>query len=94
MTRDMGQNIYAASSKNGKLFVADFSDSYLAISASVNDAKHQKPNSFITLMTRDMGQNMLPAVKTKNLINIFYSREMIAVYYIQSSEKQESIDEM
>ena len=37
---------------------------------------------------------MLPAVKTKNLINNFYSREMIVVYYIQSSEIQESIDEI
>ena len=55
MTRDMGQN-YAASSKNGKLFVANFSDFYLAVSAFVNDAKHQKSNSFITPMTRDMGQ--------------------------------------
>ena len=71
-----------------------FSDFYLAVSASVNDVKHRIPNSFITPMTRDMGQNMLPAVKTKNLINKFYSREMIAVYYIQSSEIQESIDEI
>ena len=29
---------YAASSKNRKLFDADFSDFYLAVSASVNDA--------------------------------------------------------
>ena len=43
---------------------ADFSDFYLAVSASVNDAKHRKPNSFITHMTRDMGQKMLTAVNT------------------------------
>ena len=69
-------------SKNGKKFVAYFSVFYdLAVSAFVNDAKHQKSNSFITPMARDMGKNILPAAKTKNLINIFYSREMIAVYY-------------
>ena len=58
-----------ASSKNGKLFVADFSVFYLAVSASVNDANHRKPSSFITPMTRNMGQNMLPAVKTENLLS-------------------------
>ena len=68
MTRDMGQNMLPAE-KNGKLFVADFSDFYLAVSASVNDAKHRKPNSFITSMTRDMGQNMLPIVKTENFLS-------------------------
>ena len=57
---------YAASSKNGKFFIADFSNFYLAASASVNDANRRNPNSFITPMTRDMGQNMLPAVKTEN----------------------------
>ena len=63
---------YAASSKNGKLFVADFSDFYLAASASENDANQRKPNSFITSVTRDMGQNMLPAVKTeKNFVANF-----------------------
>ena len=60
---------YAASSKNGKFFVADFSDFYLAVSASVNDANYRKPNSFITPMTRDMGRNMLPAVKTENFLS-------------------------
>ena len=55
-----------ASSKNGKLFVTDFfSDFYPAVSAFVNDAKHRKSKSFITPMTRDMGKNVLPAVKTK-----------------------------
>ena len=54
---------YAASSKNEKKIVADFSDFYLAVSASKNDAEHRKPNSFITPMTRDMGQIMLPAEK-------------------------------
>ena len=54
---------YAARSKNGKLSLADFSDFYLAVSASVNDANYRKPNSFITPMTRDMDRNMLPAVK-------------------------------
>ena len=72
--------------KTENFFLADFSDFYLVVSASVNDTKRRKPNSFITHMTRDMGQNMLPAEQTKNLINIFYSCEMIAVYYIQSSE--------
>ena len=48
--------IFEVSSKNGKLFVADFSEFYLAVSASANDAKHRKPNSFITPMTRDMGK--------------------------------------
>ena len=57
---------FQVSSKNGKLFVADF---YLAASASVNDANHRKPNSFITPMTRDMGRNMLPAVKTENFLS-------------------------
>ena len=67
---------YAASSKKGKLFLADFSDFYLAVSASVNDANYRKPNSFITPMTRDMDRNMLPAVKTENFFSpiflIFY----------------------
>ena len=44
------------------IFLADFSDFYLAVSASVNDANYRRPNSFITPMTRDMDQNMLPAV--------------------------------
>ena len=57
---------YAASSKNGKLFLADFSDFYLAVSAFVNDANYRRPNSFITPMTRDMDRNMLPAVKREN----------------------------
>ena len=57
-----------ASSKNGKLFVADFfSEFYLSVSAFVNDAKHRKSNSFITPMNRDMGPNMLPAVKKEKL---------------------------
>ena len=63
---------YAASSKNGKNFAADFSDFYLAVSASVNDANYRRPNSFITPMTRDMDRNMLPAVKTqKNFVADF-----------------------
>ena len=33
--------IFQVSNKNGKLFVADFSDFYLAASASVNDANHR-----------------------------------------------------
>ena len=60
---------YAASSKNGKLFVADFSDFYVAVSASVNDANHRKPSSSITSVTRDKGQNMLSAVKTENFLS-------------------------
>ena len=63
---------YAASSKNGKLFVADFSDFYPAVSASVNDANHRKPNSFITPMTGDMAQNMLPAAKTENFLSLIF----------------------
>ena len=55
---------YAASSKNGKLFLADFSDFYLAVSASVNDANYRRPNSFITPMTRDYGPKY--AVSSKN----------------------------
>ena len=62
MTRDMGQNMLPAV-KTKKKIVADFSDFYLAVSASKNDAEHRKPNSFITPMTRDMGQIMLPAEK-------------------------------
>ena len=61
--------IFQVSSKNGKLFVADFSDFYLAVSASVNDANYRKPNSFITPMTRDMDRNILPAVKTENFFS-------------------------
>ena len=59
---------YAASSKNGNLFVADFSDFYLAVSAFVNDANPRKPNSFFTPMTGDMGRNMLQAVTTVNFL--------------------------
>ena len=55
--------------KNEKLFLADFSDFYLAVSASVNDANYRRPNSFITPMTRDMDRNMLPAVKTENFFS-------------------------
>ena len=61
----------AASSKNGKLFLADFSDFYLAVSASVNDANYRRPNSFITPMTRDMDRNMLPVVKTELFVADF-----------------------
>ena len=61
--------IFQVSSKNGKLFVANFLDFYLAVSASVNDANPRKPISFITPMTRDMGRNMLPAVKTENFLS-------------------------
>ena len=61
--------IFQVISKNGKLFVTDFSDFYLAVSASVNDANYRKPISFITSMTRDMGRNMLPAVKTENFLS-------------------------
>ena len=70
---------YAASSKNGKLFLADFSDFYLAVSASVNDANYRKPNSFITPMTRDMDRNMLSAVKTKKKILADFSDFYLAV---------------
>ena len=58
---------YAASSKNGKLFLADFSDFYLAVSASVNDANYRRPNSFITPMTRDMDRNMTASSKNGKL---------------------------
>ena len=68
MTRDMGQNMLPAV-KNGKLFVAYFSDFYLAVSASRNDAKHRTPNSFITPMIRDMRQIMLQAEKTENFLS-------------------------
>ena len=61
--------IFQVNSKNEKLFVADFSDFYLAVSASVNDANYRRPNSFITPMTRDMDRNMLPAVKTENFFS-------------------------
>ena len=50
---------YAASSKNGQHFFVDFSDFYLAVSASVNDANYRKPNSFITPMTRDRGEGVV-----------------------------------
>ena len=85
MTRDMGQNMLLAvktedfSSKNGGLFVADFSDSYLAVSACKNDAKSRKPNSFITPMTRDMGQNILPAVKTENVFSHFSDFYLVVI---------------
>ena len=46
MTQRCGPK-YAASSINGKLFLADFSDFYLAVSASVNDANYRRPNLFI-----------------------------------------------
>ena len=61
--------IFQVNSKNEKLFLADFSDFYLAVSASVNDANYRRPNSFITPMTRDMDRNMLPAVKTENFFS-------------------------
>ena len=50
-------------------FLQDFSDFYLTVSASVNDANYRRPNSFITPMTRDMDRNMLPAVKTENFFS-------------------------
>ena len=53
------------------------------MSASVNDANYRKPNSFITPMTRDMGRNMLPAVKTENfrvLLPLVVSWLMCLVY--------------
>ena len=73
--------IFEVSSKNGKLFVADFSDFYLAVSASANDAKHRKPNSFIIPMTRDMGKKMLPAVKT----GFFGRRFKFSYFYLPVS---------
>ena len=36
--------ILQVNSKNEKLFLADFSDFYLAVSASVNDANYRRPN--------------------------------------------------
>ena len=53
----------AASSKNGKFFVTDFFLFYFAVKSSENNEKCRKPNSFITPMTRDMDQKVLPAVK-------------------------------
>ena len=61
--------IFQVNSKNEKLCVADFSDFYLAVSASENVTNYRKPNSFITPMTRDMDRNMLPAVKTENFFS-------------------------
>ena len=61
--------IFQVNSKNETLFLADFSDFYLAVSASVNDANYRRPISFITPMTRDMDRNMLPAVKTENFFS-------------------------
>ena len=55
--------------KTEKKILADFSDFYLALSATVNDTKYRRPNSFITHMTRDMDRNMLPAVKTENFFS-------------------------
>ena len=64
--------IFQVNSKNGKLFLADFSDFYLAVSASVNDANYRRPNSFIKPKNRDMDRNMLPAVKTKNFLSLIF----------------------
>ena len=63
---------FAASSKNGKLFVTDFYDFYFAVNASENDAKSRKSNSFITNITRDMDQKMLPAAKMESFCHRFY----------------------
>ena len=63
----------AASSKNGKFFVTDFFLFYFAAKPSENDEKCRKPNSFITPMTRDMDQKVLPAVKMGNFLSpIFF----------------------
>ena len=59
----------AASSKNGKFFVTDFLFFYFAGKPSENDEKFRKPNSFITPMTRDMDQKVLPAVKMGNFLS-------------------------
>ena len=69
------------SSKNGKHFTADFSGFFLSGCKRIyNDAKRRKPNSFITPMTRDMGQNMLPAVKKrKTFCRRFFSDFYLAV---------------
>ena len=62
-----------------KNFVADFSDFYLAVSASVNDLNYRRPNSFITPMTRDIDRNMMPAVKTGKLFLADFSDFYLAV---------------
>ena len=64
--------IFQVNSKTETLFLADFSDFYLAVSTSENDANYRRPNSFITPMTRDMDRNMLPAVKTENFFRRFF----------------------
>ena len=71
--------IFQVNSKNEKLFLADFSDFYLAVSAFENDANYRKPNSFITPMTRDMDRNMLPAVKNGKLFLAVFSDFYLAV---------------
>ena len=53
----------------GKLFVTDFYDFIFAVSASENDAKSLKLNAFITPITRDMDQKLLPAVKMENFLS-------------------------
>ena len=60
-------------------FLSIFSDFYLAVSAFVNDANHRKPNLFSTPMTQDMGQNMLPAIKTENFFVADFSDFYLAV---------------
>ena len=40
--------------KTENFFSPIFSDFCLAVSASENDTNYRRPNSFITLMTRDM----------------------------------------
>ena len=63
----------AASSKNGKFFVTDIFFFYFAVKPSENDEKCRKPISFITPMTRDMDQKVLPAVKMGNFLSpIFF----------------------
>ena len=65
--------------KNGKLFIADFSDFYLAVSASVNDANYRRPNSFITPMTRDMDRKYAASGKNGKLFIADFSDFYLAV---------------
>ena len=70
----------AASSKNGKFFVTDFSVFYFAVKPSENDEKCRKPNSFITPIDPRYGQKSAASSKNGKFVRHRYFMCFILLY--------------
>ena len=71
--------IFQVNSKNEKLFLADFSDFYLAVSVSVNDANYRRPSSFITPNDPRYGPKYAASSKNGKLFLADFSDFYLAV---------------